>query len=269
MTHAFRPPVDYPKIVHAARAYPPYPKGTPVLYEDDEDPEMGESNVHTILDHILFMGLTSHFHSRTEYQVFSNLNLHYSVEGHEDESYLPYVSPDIMIVRPYECVPIEVDSYRIHREGTAPDLALEILSPRTAFTLDPSVKVELYRTMGVREYILVDRSGELLPQRSMLKRLFGDGTRKDCRDADGGVTSRIGFRLLFDETNRISVIDVQSGYRYRRYDEVEAEFKARRQAEADVHAATEARRQAEADARNRTEQRIRELEEEVKRLRGE
>src|SRR5262245_48263716 len=49
----------------------------PILYEDDKEADLGESNVHVINDEILHICLSAHLKSRPEYRVFSNMNLYY------------------------------------------------------------------------------------------------------------------------------------------------------------------------------------------------
>jgi acyl-CoA reductase-like NAD-dependent aldehyde dehydrogenase len=106
--------------------------------------------------------------------------------------------------------------------------------------------------------MLIDMSGEFLPELLLMKRLVR-GAWKDERDADGGITSRFGFRLIVDGDGQLRVVDAGTGRRYVRPDEAEAEAAARR--------AEAAARQAEAAARMRAEQRVRELEAELAQLR--
>ncbi|SFV05303.1 Uma2 family endonuclease [Alicyclobacillus macrosporangiidus] len=65
-----------------------------------------------------------------------------------DEASGDYVEPDIAVI---------CDPAKIQHKGCvgAPDLVIEILSPSTAVK-DKSVKRDLYREKGVREYWLVD-----------------------------------------------------------------------------------------------------------------
>jgi hypothetical protein len=65
-------------------------------------------------------------------------------------------------------------------------------------------------------------TGKFLPQKLLLKRLQADGTYKDERDADGGVTSKLGFRIIMDDDSRIRIINTATGHRYVRPLEAEA-----------------------------------------------
>ena len=55
----------------------------------------------------------------------------------------------------------------------------------------------------------------------LLKRLQRNGEYKDEQDADGGVTSDLGFRLIFDEDGLIRVLDAATGKPYIRPAEAE------------------------------------------------
>jgi hypothetical protein len=165
-----------------------------------------------------------------------------------------------MVVAPFRPLEESLSSYEIGKQGPVPLLTAEILSERSAQQKDLGEKMTLYARLGVAEYILVDMTGRFLPQRLLLKRLQADGTWKDEQDPDGGVTSRLGFRLILDADGRLRVLDAATGKRYVRPDEAEGVAEAQRQAEEARHQAEEARRQAEA--------RIQELEAELARVKG-
>ncbi|MFN4259063.1 MAG: Uma2 family endonuclease [Gemmataceae bacterium] len=217
------------------------PKGLPILFED-EDVEMGESSAHTRTCDILLYGLEFHFADRTDYRVFGNLNLHYA-----PNEPAAYVSPDLMVVQPDHPLPDDISSYQIGREGPAPVLTVEVLSFRTHQQGDLTNKPILYASLGIEEYILVDVPGAMLTQRLLLLRRQANGKWTDEQDADGGVTSRLGFRVIVDRDGQVRVVDTKSGTHYARPGEAQIEAEARRQAE----------------------ERIRQLEEELARLRGE
>ena len=197
----------------------------PVMYEDEGQEEMGESEPHTLAGHILATGLSAHFAGQPDYRVFSNLNLYY----HRLDPNA-YVSPDTMVVRPLEPHRKDFSSYRIGQEGPAPDVAIEVLSRRSYQQQDLTNKPDIYADLGVPEYILVDMTGEFLPKKLLLKRLQPDGTWKDQRDRDGGVTSQLEFRLLIEKDGLLRVIDASTAKRYVRPEEGQHEADARRQA---------------------------------------
>lgn len=198
----------------------------PVMYEDEGQEEMGESSPHVDADEILHTGLKAHLANRPDYRVFSNLNLYYHPVDRG-----AYVSPDSMVVIPSRTLDPEVSSYRISEDGPAPVLTAEVLSRRSAQQQDLTNKIEIYSDLGVAEYLLVDPTGKFLAEKLLLKRRQADGTWKDERDPDGGVTSRLGFRLIIDADNRLRIVDSATGKRYLRPDEAEEEAEARRHAE--------------------------------------
>jgi Uma2 family endonuclease len=200
----------------------------PILYEDDkaEELDMGEASYHTDDIEALHIGLKGHFRPRPEVRVFANLNLYYRDEPTDAEGRPPYVSPDNMIVVPYRPMPAVIKSYGIGRDGPSPLTTMEVLSERSAQERDLGDKLPIYSLIGVAEYILVDTTGQFLPQKLLLKRLQADHDWKDERDADGGVTSVLGFRLVIDEQGLLRVVDSGTGSRYSRPDEAREELRA-------------------------------------------
>ena len=222
-----------------------WPKGYPEIC--DEEGVVGDSTLHTRTCEILGFGLEFHFNGRATVRVFRDLNCYYS----EDKPKL-FVAPDAMVVETPQPLPTHLSSYRIGQDGPAPLLTAEVLSPRTFRKEDLEGKPALYKALGVQEYILIDVSGDLMPERLLLMRLK-DGAWTKEQDADGGVTSQLGFRLVIDADGQLRVVDVQTGKPYLRPSE--------------AMAAAE-RLAAEGEARRHAEERIKALEEELARLRG-
>jgi Uma2 family endonuclease len=229
--------------------HPPLPMlldSIPILYEDEEW-DMGENNIHFLSDDILFNGIGAFLReTRPTLQVFSNLNLYYKTAPlHERTGSSPYVVPDVMVVEAHTPLPENTPSYTIGKEGPTPLLATETLSRSTADTRDLTDKPVIFAMLGIPEYILVDPTGKELPQRLILKRLQPNRTWKDEQDADGGVTSQLGFRVIWDEDGRLRVVNLATGWHYPRPDEADAAEKARLIAEAKAEQEGEARQQAE------------------------
>ena len=183
----------------------------PILYEDEGQDEMGEATPHTDSDQILSIGLGEHFRARPLVRVFSNLNVYYHPVDRR-----AYISPDVMVIQTAQPLPEKLTSYRIGRDRPAPILAIEILSPRSAQQQDLTNKPEIYAWLGVAEYILVDPSGEFLEDRLLLKRRVDAQTWSNEQDRDGGVTSRLGFRILIDDDGMPRVVETATGRRYLR-----------------------------------------------------
>ena len=194
----------------------------PLLYEDDDEGDMGESNPHLQSNVILYVCLSAHFAQLPQYQVFSDLNLYYRPDNLPEQKRTPYATPDTMVVEPYKRLDQDISSYTVGEDGPVPRLTVEILSRRSAQQRDLKEKIPLYAYLGVAEYILVDITGNFLPQKLLLKRLQQDGTYKDEQDADGGVTSSLGFRIIIDTDGQVRVIETATGRRYVRPLEAEA-----------------------------------------------
>jgi Uma2 family endonuclease len=191
------------------------PKGMPVLC-GDEDLEMGEATIHTITTGILLYGLGFHFALLTAYRVFANLNLYFS----EDPT--DFVSPDVMVVKPRRTLPAQLSSYQVGPACPVPLFVAEVLSPRTWQQGDLTSKPLTYSDLGIEEYLLADVTGELLQQRLLLLRRKPEGGWVDQQDADGGITSRLGFRVVLEADGQLRVIDARTGKRYARPDEAQA-----------------------------------------------
>ena len=244
-------------------------KPMPIIYEDEGQDEMGDANLHTEASEILHVGIKAHVRRGRRFQAFANLNCYYS-----PIDLRAYFSSDVMIVEPFELLPDDLTSYRIGTDGAAPRLAIEILSQRSYQQRDLSDKPIIYGQLGVAEYILADLTGTFLFERLLLKKRRRNGTWIDSQDPDGGVTSKLGFRIIIDSDNLFRVVDAATGTRYLRPDEAQAAEEGRLKAEEGRQKAEEARQHAEKEraeetkTRKQVEHRLRELEAEVARLRN-
>jgi Uma2 family endonuclease len=169
---------------------------------------MGESIAHSTTEAIIRFGLYALLGQQPGLAVVSNLNLFYHPLNRK-----AYVSPDTMVVRPSHPLGPDIASYTIGQDGPAPFLTIEVLSERTHQQRDLTDKVRLYAQLGVSEYIVVDVTGQFLPERLMLRRLRPDGTWDLLRDSDGGVTSQFGFRFVVDADEILRVIETATGRR--------------------------------------------------------
>jgi hypothetical protein len=233
---------------------------TPVMFEDEGQEEMGDAAPHSFVAHILFYGIAAHLKDKPVYQVYINLNLHYHPIKHT-----AYVSPDVMVVKPFERLPYEISSYRIGDDGPSPLLVTEVLSPRTAQQGDLTIKPAVYADSKIPEYLLVDPSGKFLKERLLIRRLQADGTWLDSQDEDGGVTSVLGFRVVIESDDQIRVINTATGERYARPTEAES---MRREVE-ELKLKLEERDREMEKFRQLAVQKTQDLEAELKRLRKE
>jgi len=188
--------------------------GIPIMFEDDDEGDMGEANIHVSTDMILHVCLMAHFAKQPQYKVYSNLNFYYDPRAKKKK---PYVSPDCMVVEPTRHLEDSIASYWLEKDGPAPIFAAEILSQRSFQQQDLGKKLRIYASLGIPEYALIDVTGQMLPERLLLKKLQPDRSWLDVRDAaDGGLTSQLGFRLIIEEDENLRVLNVRSGHRYLR-----------------------------------------------------
>jgi Uma2 family endonuclease len=208
--------------VHDDPFAPLWVDGLPILYEDEEEGEMGEANLHVLWTQTLHYGLMAHLAYRPELRVYSNMNLYYrDAPLHPKTRSRPYVSPDVMVVEPFTPLPDDLVSYTIGREGPAPLLASEVLSERSAQQRDLKEKLPLYARLGVKEYVQADPVGRFLPQRLVIHRLQTDGSWLTARDPDGGITSDLQFRVILESNNQLRLQNTVTGRLYVRPEEAD------------------------------------------------
>lgn len=186
-----------------------------------------------------------------------------------------YREPDILVAFG---VPDRVRKrYLIWDEGKAPDFTLEVLSPSSAENGDVTKKRDWYRREGVREYLVLDPSGDFAP----LPRLQGwrfhdlaaagaDGVEHVLPGPDGILRSAlIPFGWAVDG-EWVRVIDLHTGTPFPMLWDLEpqlqAELRRRQELQALLQAADERARAADERARAEAQAR-RALEAEVARLR--
>jgi Uma2 family endonuclease len=184
------------------------------------------------------------------------------------------------------------NKFDVAREGTRPFLIIEIVSPDTRVN-DVERKFEEYYRAGVPLYVIVDEEWEGAPRRVLAYRHTPQGYEAIPPDAHGRVLlQRVGV-LLGLRDNHVVCYDAVTGEEVGDYTQVTqaqarerearlaAEQRERQQAEARAAAeqrareeaqarqAAEERARAEAEARQAAEQKLRDLEAELRRLRGE
>jgi Uma2 family endonuclease len=199
--------------------------GIPQMYEDEEIGEMGENRLHTLAIEILSNCFAVHLKPWRQYEVFENLNLYYDARNPN-----AYVSPDIMVAEPFLALPENLPSYRIGETGKTPVLTVEVLSPRTAQQRDLTDKPRIFAQLGIPEYIIVDLLGIAAHGPLLIKRLKDDRTWSDEKDADGGVTSQLGFRIVLDADGQVRLLNAATGETYDRPKEALGQIRAVKQA---------------------------------------
>lgn len=209
----------------------------PLLFEEFEE-DVSELTWHYYAASILFFSLQAHLAERHKNLLARvNFALRYAPPRYSAKRLPPSAVPDVMVVEPVVPLPEDKGSYRIGVDGPAPRLVIEVLSESTAEERDLDLKLTLYALLGISEYVLLDASGQFLPQRLLLKRLQRNGTYRDIQDADGGVTSRLGVRILLDDRGLPTVVDTVTGQAYLRTTDAQSRFNV---AKEELDAATKA-----------------------------
>ena len=269
---------------------PSHLEQVPLTLDDVLHPEVGDFIVHSDLHETDRMYLTAVLRARLEASgaaiVLSDVRIAWDVPD------LRPHGPDVMVI-PGIAERQDWSTFDVAVEGARPALIIEITSPETRVN-DVQRKVAHYARAGVAQYVIVDRIGRGGARRVRLLdyRLAGGVYRRRAPDAAGRVHLVIANLWLGVEGDHVVCYD-ERGAAFGDYAtavrqaaaaeeraqreamaRAEAEERAQREAaarEVEARARAEAEEQArrEAAARAELEARMRDLEAELRRLRGE
>jgi Uma2 family endonuclease len=241
----------------------------PLTEEDvlhpQEDDFIVQNDDHTRDCHYLKTILDAHLADRPDIHVFYDHRMDWGVEGVEPHG------PDFAVV---EGFPEDWDgqrgTFRLTEFGARTLLVIEVTSPTTRKG-DLNEKVTEYFQAGIPYYAIVDRQFQGGEQPRLFAYRAGEQSYVLVEpDAEGWLALEpIGLWLRFEE-GRLACRDAE-GRRLRDYREVMEEMRrVQERAEVErVRADAEARARQEAQARaDAAEERIRQLEAELNRLRG-
>ncbi len=196
---------------------------------DEFLPESGnkpiaETDVHIDQMTYVLNALREHFREHQQVYVTGNILLYYIDEDGLRQS----VTPDVFVVRRIEKK--DRRRYNVQVEGKAPDVVIEITSAATKIE-DLHTKHNIYSSLGVKEYFIIDPDNEALRGFHLENReyvpLAGTRLRSDV----------LGLDFVID-SGRFRLYDRMTGEHLRTYQESEAER----------HAESAARQAAEAKA---------------------
>lgn len=209
-----------------------------IHYPESDGRPMGETQIHAQVLEDLRFALVRRYADVPDVYVWGNLFLYFR-EGDPSAC----VCPDVFLIRG---VGKRKDNprrtYKVWEEGgRMPSLVIELTSESTRD--EDLEKKKRYAKLGVEEYFLFDPLGEYLRPRLQGFRLEGDGYQPLPQRVDGSLESRTTGLILKPEGPQLRLRDRETGEL--------------------LLTATE-----EAEARRAAEERIRLLEEELKRLRG-
>jgi Uma2 family endonuclease len=222
---------------------------------------MAESIEHQQVMIDLIQGLRQRYADRSDVWVAGNFILCY-----EQGNPRAYVAPDVMLA-------IGVRKRTRYNyllwEEKPPDLLVEVTSKSTRRE-DEVKKKALYERIGVEEYVLFDPKNEYLKPRLQGFRLVRGLFQPIRLERDGALRSRTTDLTLRPEGERLRLLDTASGEPILWSDELDTarqDAETARRAAEDGRRAAEARAAEEATARRAAEERLRVLEEELRRLR--
>ncbi len=245
-------------------------------YPESDGKPMGETELHRDWTIRIQDILRQRYRDHSVY-VASDLLLYY-----EEGSPTKFVVPDCFVV--LDCATHRRRTFQTWGEGRVPDVVIEVTS-RSTSTTDTIDKPKIYESMGVQEYFLFDPTSDYLECSLQGYRLI-DGTLREIPPIDGRLRClTLGVDLSIRDQD-LQIVDFETGVE--QLTEAEFEQTARLQAEQGreyerlakerereakerEREAKEREREAketEHTARIAAENRVRELEEELRRLKN-
>lgn len=222
-----------------------------IHYPESDGRPMGETELHAqVLENLRF-ALVRRYADVPDVYVWGNLFFYYR-EGDPKAC----VCPDVFLIKGAgKRTDNRRRTYKLWEEdGRVPSLVIELTSESTR---DEDVeKKKLYERLGVEEYFLFDPFGEYARPRLQGFRLEGGRYQPLVQRVDGALESRTSGLILKPEGRQLRLVDKETGQVLLWAEE-----------EAEARLAAEKLAGQEAEARRAAEERVRALEEEIKRLR--
>ena len=255
---------------YKARNHIPYaPTEDEELYPDSDGKPMAVSDLHRRILMRTLQVLDTHFEERPEVYVSGDILMYY-VEGDPRKS----VSPDVLVAFGLGKKPRR--SYLVWKEGKVPDFAMEFSSKGT-YRNDLGSKMELYASLGIRDYFLYDAEGLYLPSPIMGFTLIDGSYVPISAGRDGGLHSTalgldfcvgdVGLGIYDPIADNWLQTPAESVLRRAKRAETRAEQEAERAEMAEIRAEmAETRAEQEVVARQQAETEIARLQEELARL---
>ena len=134
---------------------PSAPTDASIFYPEEDGEPMAVSDLHRRILMRTLQVFDEHFKQNPEVYVSGDILMYY-VEGDPRKS----VSPDVLVAFGLGKKPRR--NYLVWVEGKVPDFAMEFSSKNT-YQNDLGRKMELYASLGIRDYFLCDIEGLYLP----------------------------------------------------------------------------------------------------------
>lgn len=213
------------------------------LYPETDGRPMGETDLHQWWMWKIKQIFKYRYRDQNVY-VASDLLLYY-----QENVPARYVVPDVFVVR--DCDPSMRRVYKTWADGGPPDCVIEVTSKSTRRE-DEIFKPTTYRQIGVRESFMYDPTADYLDPPLQGLRLDDDGRYNPIPSPDGSLDCvTLDVRFSLDDRDLV-IVDRDTGEPQLMREDAEAKL-----------------REQEQRRREAAEDRIRELEAELRRLRGE
>src|SRR6266542_604756 len=197
------------------------PASDAVIYPEQDEEPVGESDLHMIALAYLVSVLKQLFAAAHDVFVAGDMFLYY-----QEGTPAARVAPDVMVIRGVPNHPRP--SYKLWEERQIPCFVMEVLSP-SSWPDDLEGKRALYARLGVREYVVFDSTGELLDPALVRFRLT-DRSEYVRTDGTSLESAELGLRFAVED-GRVRAYDLATSEAYGYYEE---ERQAREAAEAEV-----------------------------------
>ena len=168
----------------------PYAPTETELYPETDGKPMAVSDMHRRILTRIIQTLENHFTQRPEVYVSGDILMYY-VEGQPQK----VVAPDALVT--FGIGQKSRLTYKVWEEGKVPDFVME-MSSKSTYRNDLGEKMELYASLGIRDYVLYDADGLYLPTPLMGFTLVNSRYVPISPNADGGIYSEalgLEFRL--------------------------------------------------------------------------
>ena len=168
----------------------PYAPTETELYPETDGKPMAVSDMHRRILTRIIQTLEHHFTQRPEVYVSGDILMYYVEEQPQK-----VVSPDVLVTFGIGQKPRL--TYKVWEEGKVPDFAME-MSSKTTYRKDLGEKMELYASLGIRDYVLYDAEGLYLPTPLMGFTLVDGSYVEMSSNTAGGLYSEalgLEFRL--------------------------------------------------------------------------
>ncbi len=160
---------------------PSAPTDASIFYPEEDGEPMAVSDLHRRILMRTLQVFDEHFKQNPEVYVSGDILMYY-VEGDPRKS----VSPDVLVAFGLGKKPRR--NYLVWVEGKVPDFAMEFSSKNT-YQNDLGRKMELYASLGIRDYFLCDIEGLYLPAPLMGSTLVDGRYVAIPANVDGGLHS--------------------------------------------------------------------------------